>query len=74
MCSWEHFVYTELKTKETLFQDQYFEKRKELTVLLRMTSTIANGGEVDILDIIGNHEYSCLMRMAQYAEEQNQVY
>ena len=46
------------KTKNTTEQPTALGKSKEMVALLRMTQIIASGGEVDIVDFIGNHECS----------------
>jgi len=44
------------KTKNTRQQPTAPGKSDEVVALLRMTQTIASGGEIDIVDFIGNHE------------------
>ena len=46
------------KTKNTKQQPTAPGKSDEVVALLRMTQTIASGGEIDIVDFIGNHECS----------------
>ena len=46
------------KTKNTNEQPTAPGKSDEVVALLRMTQIIASGGEVDIVDFIGNHECS----------------
>jgi len=46
------------KTKNTKQQPTAPGKSDEVVALLRMTQIIASGGEVDIVDFIGNHECS----------------
>ena len=46
------------KTKNTKEQPTAPGKSDEVVALLRMTHIIASGGEVDIVDFIGNHECS----------------